>query len=207
MKIATAQTFVDSNIRSNGTAIRAVLSDAAAEDVGLVTFCEGALSGYAKSQIRHPDTWESFDWSTQDAELKNIAAHCAKLGIAAVVGGAHRLSGGTRPHNCLYVFSAQGELVTRYDKRFLSNTEITDWYSPGTEAVTFNMDGYRFGLAICIESQFPEVFSEYEALGVDAVLFGSYGVPEYFQIALRAHAGLNCLWIAAATPAQRKSVV
>lgn len=203
MKIAAAQTRVESDIPSNGAAIRTVLSAAASEGVRLVTFCEGALSGYAKSQIRHPDQWESFNWSAQETELKGIATHCAAFGIAAVVGGAHRLSGGTRPHNCLYVFSAQGELVTRYDKRFLSNTEITDWYSPGTEAVTFNMDGYRFGLAICIESQFPEVFSEYEALGVDAVLFGSYGVPEYFQIALRAHAGLNCLWIAAATPAQK----
>lgn len=203
MKIAAAQTPVDSDIASNGAAIRAVLSVAASEGVGLVTFCEGALSGYAKSQIVRPDTWESFDWNAQEAELRSIAAHCASLGIAAVVGGAHRLSPGTRPHNCLYVFSASGELVTRYDKRFLSNTEITEWYTPGSEPIVFDLDGYRFGFAICIEVQFPEVFSAYEALGVDAVLFGSYGIPEDFQIALRAHAGLNCLWIAAATPAQK----
>ncbi|KFL32334.1 hydrolase [Devosia riboflavina] len=203
MKIAAAQTRVESDIPSSGAAIRAVLSAAAAEGVRLVTFCEGALPGYAKSQIERPDTWEGFDWSAQEAELRGIAAHCVTLGIAAVVGGAHRLSPGTRPHNCLYVFSASGELVTRYDKRFLSNTEITDWYTPGVDPITFEMDRYRFGLAICIESQFPEVFSAYEALGVDAILFGSYGIPEYFQIALRAHAGLNCLWIVAATPAQR----
>lgn len=203
MKIAAAQTFVESDIRSNGAAIRDALSDAAVRDVGLVIFCEGALSGYAKSQIPRPDEWEGFDWGAQEEELMSIAARCAVLGIAAIVGGAHRLAPGTRPHNCLYVFSASGELMTRYDKRFLSNTEITDWYTPGAEAITFETDGYRFGLAICIESQFPEVFSQYEALGVDAVLFASYGIPDYFQIALRAHAGLNCFWIVAATPAQR----
>lgn len=203
MKIAAAQTCVASDVRANGAAIRSILSAAAAEDIKLVTFCEGALSGYAKSQIMRPEEWDRFDWATQEAELRSIAAHCAALGIAAVVGGAHRLGPGLRPHNCLYVFSASGELLTRYDKRFLSNTEITDWYTPGNGPITFELDGFRFGLAICIECQFPEVFSQYEALGVDAVLFASYGIPDYFQIALRAHAGLNCIWIVGATPAQK----
>ncbi|ASY58615.1 hypothetical protein SS05631_c37030 [Sinorhizobium sp. CCBAU 05631] len=55
---------------------------------------------------------------------------------------------------------------------------------------------------MCIESQLPEIFAEYERLGVDAVLFSSYGSSPHFQIALQAYAGLNCVWIAAATPAQ-----
>lgn len=203
MKIAAAQTQVESDIGANGVAIRATLSAAAAQGVELVTFCEGALSGYAKAQIGHPEQWADFDWERHEAELRAIAARCAALGIAAVIGGAHRLAPGIRPHNSLYVLSAAGKLVTRYDKRFLSNTEINDWYTPGRSPITFTLNGLLFGLAICIESQFPEVFSEYEALGVDAVLFGSYGIPEYFVIALRAHAGLNCVWIAGATPAQK----
>ncbi|WP_244656131.1 MULTISPECIES: carbon-nitrogen hydrolase family protein [Rhizobium] len=85
----------------------------------------------------------------------------------------------------------------------MSNSELGGWYSPGTAPITFDVDGYRFGCAICIESQFPEIFGEYERLGVDAVLFSSYGTPDYFQIALRAHAGLNCIWIGAATPVQK----
>ena len=203
MKIAAAQTEVHSDIGANGRAIRDMLTRAAAEGVDLVTFCEGALSGYAKSQIIEPDRWTEFDWRAQETELRSIAALCGALGINAVVGGAHRLDASPRPHNSLYVLSAAGALATRYDKRFLSHTEISDWYTPGTEPVTFDVLGYRFGLAICIECQFPEVFGEYERLGVDAVLFASYGIPDYFQIALRAHAGLNCLWIAGATPAQK----
>lgn len=203
MKIAVAQTLVQSDIRANGIAIRTVLADAAAAGVKLVTFCEGALSGYAKSQIKRPDEWGDFDWHIQETELKSIAALCQELEIYAVVGGAHQLNASSRPHNSLYVLSPFGCLLTRYDKRFLSHTEISDWYTPGTQPITFTVGQYSFGLAICIECQFPEVFSQYEALGADAVLFASYGIPEHFQIALRAHAGLNCLWIAGATPAQR----
>ena len=203
LKIAAAQTLVSSDIAANGGAIRNMITAAAAGGVRVINFCEGALSGYSKFQIMHPDDWRRFDWNRQEAELREIADLCGDLGICAVVGGAHRLADGYPPHNSLYVFSEEGALLTRYDKRFLSNSELGGWYSPGAAPVTFDVDGYRFGCAICIESQFQEVFQEYETLRVDAVLFSSYGIAEYFQIALRAHAGLNCIWISAATPVQK----
>lgn len=202
MKIATAQTIVSKDISSNASAIRQALSDAAEQGVRLVNFCEGALSGYSKAQIASPECWSSFDWARQEKELRGIAELCGKLGLYAIVGGAHRLSETTRPHNSLYVLSDRGDLLTRYDKRFLSNSEIQDWYTPGRHPVLFSVDGYRFGCALCIECQFPEVFMDYEKRGADAVLFGSYGIPEHFQRAIQAHAGLNCFWISAATPAQ-----
>ncbi|MBM3096072.1 carbon-nitrogen hydrolase family protein [Ensifer sp. T173] len=203
MKIAAAQTAVTKDLSENAAVIKQLLCDAASKGVRLVSFCEGALSGYSKAQIADPDAWLSFDWRTHEEELRRIGELCGKLGIYAVVGGAHMLSTTSRPHNSLYVLSAAGELLTRYDKRFLSNSEVNDWYTPGTDPIIFEADGYRFGCAICIESQFPEVFSEYERLAADVVLFSSYGIPEHFQVALRAHAGLNCLWISASTPAQK----
>lgn len=202
LKIAAAQTVVSPDIAANGSVIRAMIARAASEGARLINLCEGALSGYAKSQILKQADWQGFDWAIQEAELRAIAELCGQLHIVAVVGGAHRLGRGYPPHNSLYVFSDTGELLTRYDKRFLSNTELAGWYTPGTEPVIIDVDGYKFGCAICIESQFPEIFSHYERLGVDGVLFSTYGLPAYFQIALRAHAGLNCIWIAAATPAQ-----
>lgn len=203
MKIAAAQTAVSKDTSMNAARIRQVITSAAAEGARLVSFCEGALSGYAKAQIAAPDDWRSFDWNRYETELKSIADLCGTLGIFAAVGGAHRLSATELPHNSLFVFSDSGDLLTRYDKRFLSNSEVNGWYTPGGEPIVFEVDGFRFGCAICIESQFPEVFMEYERLGVDTVLFSSYGIPEHFQIALRAHAALNCLWISAATPAQK----
>ncbi len=202
MKLATAQTFVSSDISANGATIRLSITRAAAEGARLIVFCEGALSGYAKSQIIAPAEWAGFDWAKQETELRAIADLCGTLRIFAAIGGAHRIADGYPPHNSLHVLSDEGVLLTRYDKRFLSNTELGGWYTPGIAPCLVEVDGYRFGCAICIESQFPEVFSEYGRLDVDGVLFASYGIPSYFQVALRAHAGLNCLWIAAATPTQ-----
>lgn len=60
-----------------------------------------------------------------------------------------------RPHNSLYVVSDYGELVTRYDERLLSNTKISFMYSPGKTAVTFEVDGFRFGCAMAMEVHYP----------------------------------------------------
>lgn len=200
--IAAAQSPVSPDVGANGAAIRQLIAEASAAGARLVVFCEGALSGYAKNQIERPEDWLRFDWARQEAELAAIGALCAEQGIAAVIGGAHRFSDAYPPHNCLFVFGADGRCIGRYDKRFLSHAELQGWYTPGTAPMVFEVSGYRFGCAICIECQFADVFGEYEKSGVDAVLFGSYGLPEFFGIALRAHAGLNNIWIGAATPAQ-----
>ncbi|HXV31445.1 MAG TPA: carbon-nitrogen hydrolase family protein [Sinorhizobium sp.] len=200
--MATAQSAVSPDISTNATAIREMIESAAHQGARLINFCEGALSGYGKAQIKSPERWRDFDWDRQEAELRSMVELCRQLQIFAVIGAAHRLSEAYPPHNSLYVFSDNGHLLTRYDKRYLSNAELGGWYTPGTTPITFEIDGYRFGCAVCIECQFPEIFAEYERLGIDAVLFSSYGIPTHFQIALQAHAVLNCLWIGAATPAQ-----
>jgi predicted amidohydrolase len=119
-----------------------------------------------------------------------------------VLGSAHPLTPPHRPHNSLYVISDQGEIVARYDKRFCSNTEITRFYSPGFEPVVFDVDGYRFGCAICIEVNFPQLFAEYERLGVDCLLLSAWPVDSIFFVKARAHAAINNYWLSLSVPAQ-----
>ncbi|GLQ54717.1 carbon-nitrogen hydrolase family protein [Devosia nitrariae] len=196
--IAAAQSTITPDIAENGRHIRMLIDQAAQAGADLVLFPEGALSGYAKSQIR---TWSGFDWPLLRRELDLICAQCAESGIYAVIGSAHPLGETNRPHNSLYIISDKGVLETRYDKRRLSHTEVTGWYTPGFEPVTFEIAGFRFGLAVCIEMQFPELFMEYEALGVDCVLFSSYGLGLAGNVLIQAHATSNCLWFGVSVPA------
>lgn len=78
-------------------------------------------------------------------ELRAIAALYAKLSVFAVIGGAHRLETTDRPHNSLYVFSDEGQLLTRYDKRYPSNSEVNGWYTPGASPIVFDTDGFAKG--------------------------------------------------------------
>ncbi len=202
IRIAAAETEVTADIAANGAAIRHQIADAARHGARLACFCEGALSGYAKLHVPSPAAWSRYEWALHERELRAIADCCTGHRIFAAVGGAHRLeTDGAPPHNSVFMIRDNGELLTRYDKRFLSNTELQGWYTPGTDPVTFSIDGWRFGVAICIEIGFAEVFMEYGQLGVDAVVFSTSGFPPFFRTASIAHAGLNQFWLAAAVMA------
>lgn len=204
MKIAAAQSLVTKDIAENGRTIRALIQQAAQEGARLVNFCEGALSGYAKAQIASPEDWQNFAWGAHAAELQAITEACRENGIFAVIGSASPLPLPHPPHNSQCVINDQGEMIARYEKRCLSNSELEEgWYTPGKHPSVFEVDGYRLGCLTCVEVQFPELFMEYERLDVDAILFSSFGIGNFFQIALRAHAGFNCIWISGATPAQK----
>ncbi|MAZ16001.1 MAG: carbon-nitrogen hydrolase family protein [Ahrensia sp.] len=196
MKVAVCQSPVTAEISANGRAIRKLIGEAADRGARLAVFCESALSGFAKEHVL---SWSSFDWGSLDREMASIAALCRERGVFAAVGTAQRIDGDHPPHNSLLIISDRGERIACYDKRFLSNSELRGWYTPGDGSVTFSVDGYLFGCAICIETQFPELFIDYERLGVDAVLFPSMSLPPFFLTSTLAHAGHNCIWIAAAT--------
>ena len=194
MKIGVGQTAVTRDPRANGAAIRAQMREAAGQGAQLVLLCEGALSGY-------PVKDEETDWAGVADELGTVKALAKELGLWTAIGCNHR-NEGRRPFNSVYVISDQGEIAARYDKRLCSFNEISNYFSAGFEPVVIEVGGFRFGVTICIEAGFPELFMEYERLGVDAVLFASAGVGESFRIMLQGHAAANCLWIPVSTRAR-----
>jgi len=194
--------YVSGDVRDNGRRIRGLMDDAAASGARLIQFPECAASGYEKSQLRN---WDNLDWSHLREELAITSSHAKKLGVHVVLGSAHFLSPPHRPHNSLYIISNQGQLAARYDKRFCSHSEITDLFSPGFDPLTFELDGFRFGCALCIKVQFPELFAEYGNLGVDCMLLSSYSEDPMFEISARAHANANNYWLGFSTQANSES--
>jgi predicted amidohydrolase len=81
-------------------------------------------------------------------------------------------------------------------------TATADSRANGTAPLTFEVDGFRFGCAICIEVNFPTLFAEYEALGVDCMLLSAYPVDAIFRTKARAHAAINATWVSLSVPAQ-----
>jgi predicted amidohydrolase len=147
-----------------------------------------------------PADWTTIDWPVLCEELTAIAALAGELGIWTVLGSVHRLTPPHRPHNSLYVINDKGELATRYDERMLSNTKVSYLYSPGSAPAMFEVDGVRFGLLLGMEVHFPELFDEYEKLGVDCVLFSSTGGTDAFATEGRAQASINNYWVSIALP-------
>lgn len=196
-RLAVAQVSVTGDPRRNGEATREAVREAAAAGARLVQLPEGLLSGYALNPVTD---WAEVDWDLVRRELDEIAALAADLGVWVVLGSAHPLTPPRWPHNSLYVISDQGEVVTRYDKRIVSHTEKTRFYTAGSDPVTFEVDGITFGCVICVEVNFPELFADYAGRGVDCILLSAYPVDATFAVKAQAHAGLHCTWVALSTP-------
>ncbi|HET8669735.1 MAG TPA: carbon-nitrogen hydrolase family protein [Candidatus Saccharimonadales bacterium] len=204
LRIAIAQLPITGDAKRNGDAVRKAMTEAAGDGARLVQFPEGMLSGYAKNPIMD---WAEVSWDAVRHELESIMQLAHDLKVWVVLGSAHPLTAPNWPHNSLYVISDEGKLVTRYDKRVVSYTEVTRFYTPGYEPITFEIDGYRFGCVICVEINFPELFIEYQRLGIDCLLFSAYPVDAIFDTKARAYAAIHNYWVSLSTPEETASFI
>lgn len=215
LRLAVAQSTVPEDptdprkLHASGAEIRSLMRKASAAGARLVQFPEGAIT-YPNKHLMSaggPETlgesdWSRAAWEVMHEEAEAIADLAGNLGIWAAFGSIHPLTAPNRPHNSFYVVSDDGRLVARYDKRFLSNTEVTLMYSPGTEPLVFEVDGFRFGCALCIEVNFPELFAEYERLDVDCVLVSVMVDDAPRAVVAQAYGTLYSYWVGYSVPAQ-----
>ncbi len=216
MTVAVAQTVLlpdprsREQLRESGRRVRELMGDAAAAGAALVQFPEGALTSPGKRVVssRGPEIVAEADWSAVDrttltAELDAVAHAARELDIWVAIGGIHFSEGDARPTNALFVLSNRGAPAGRYDERMLSRTKSTYMYRPGTRPLVFDAGGVRFGCALGMETQYPELFAAYERADVDCMLFCTAGnpeLPEVFAIEAAGHAAANSYWIGYAGP-------
>ncbi len=196
-------------LRESGAEVRTFMREAAKAGARLVHFAEGALcfpDKYVMSELG-PDTvgnsdWTKAQWQVLDEQLASIATLSAELGLWTAIASLHQQPD-ARPHNSLYVFDDRGKLVTRYDERTLSTTKLNYMYAPGTKPVTFELDGYRFGLAVGMDAHIPEIFIDYVRQDVDAVLLsyatsGLTAGQDAVAAVAPANAAINHYWLSLA---------
>jgi deaminated glutathione amidase len=171
LAVATCQFPVSSDIDANLSAIKKQMTLAATRGARVAHFPEAALSGYAGVDVASLD---GLDWEHLRASTREVADHARRLGIWTVVGSAHQLTPGHKPHNSLYVIGDHGVVVDRYDKRFCGGdasegTGDLAHYTPGDHLSVWSIDGVRCGALICYDYRFPELYREYKKLGVQLV--------------------------------------
>lgn len=171
LTVATSQFAVSRSVEDNAAAIRRHMRRAAKQGARVVHFCEGSLSGYAGADFR---SFRGFRWEALRECSEAIAELASELGIWVVMGSAHRLAPGRKPHNSVYVVDDTGRLVDRYDKMFCAGdktgkTAELAHFTPGEHFCVFEIDGVRCGTLVCHEYRYPELYREYKKRGVDLV--------------------------------------
>jgi predicted amidohydrolase len=112
--------------------------------------------------------------------------------------------------NTTVVFDPGGQLIAKYRKIHLYDVEIpgrvsvkeSDSVAPGDEIITVEIDGITFGLAICYDLRFPELFRLLALKGAEVLVnpaaFMLYTGRDHWEVLLRARAIENQAWMLAA---------
>jgi omega-amidase len=160
MKIAAAQiSCAPGDLAANLGKILEFSSRAKDSGADLVVFPEMVDTGYSMPAIQaHATPWT-------DGAVPELQKMAKKLTIAIICGVSER--DGTAIFNSQVFIDANGDVVAKYRKTHLFTAvpiEEDKCFSPGSEFTSFAFAGLRFGLSICYDLRFPEV---YRTLAVD----------------------------------------
>lgn len=134
--------------------------------VGLqaILFPELALTGYPPEDLLLRDDF------IERVEAALLELQCAAGETCLVVGYPRRLQGIL--YNMAGVFR-NGRIIAEYQKQLLPNYSVFDekrYFSPGSRAVTFELQGVKLGITICEDIWSPEPAAMARAAGAQLLL-------------------------------------
>jgi len=208
MKVAISQSSSSPFPEENIKWVEESFKLATKENAELLIFPECILcwakDKETKKQARSISEWESL-----------IIPLIKEYKIATVWGGV-QISENSKIYNTMLAYNEDAKLIAKYEKTHLFqlfikdkiNVDETETYDFGrTGPVTFDLNGFSFGMSICYDLRFPELYRSYNE--VDALIctaaFTKKTGRAHWEVLLRARAIENqCYMLAAAQCGENK---
>jgi predicted amidohydrolase len=150
MIIALASPRVASSIEDGLDKVKHLLSEAAAQDAEIVCFPEAYLPGLRGQDFEVPP----YDQAEQAQVIQTVAQWAQTYKIATILGIERLTETGRQVAAC--VIDAQGHIQGYQTKNQIDPTEDR-FYVPGNTRQLFEINGLKFGIAICHEGwRYPE---------------------------------------------------
>ncbi|MCC7059794.1 MAG: NAD+ synthase [Burkholderiaceae bacterium] len=167
MRIAAAQlNQVVGDFRGNADRIITAARDAVARGARVLLTPEMSLAGYPPEDLLLRAT---FHRGCEQA-LAEVCEATAGLDLYLLLGHPRRRDA-LRCNGASLVY--RGHVLGEYDKHELPNYDVFDeyrYYQAGDRPLVFEVDGVRFGVAICEDFWFPEVPARARAAGAQVLL-------------------------------------
>jgi predicted amidohydrolase len=162
VRVAAAQTFEHrEDIDAALTCAIDVATRAEAEGARLLCFPEGFLQGYLTDEVSAQRV--ALDLSS--SEFEAILRRLPKMGPVIVMGMIEVENG--RLFNTALVIE-RSIVIGRYRKIHLLDGEKA--FDAGTETPIFDVDGIRFGINICYDTNFPQTAQRVSDLGASLII-------------------------------------
>ena len=138
-------------------------AQAAAAGAAWVVFPELADTAYILPDVLE---WAS-DW-TNGAPLTALRQAAQKNAIGIIAGLTERSAEGT--YNSLAVIDARGQVAASYRKLHLFYPAGEGAFQAGNQLVRFKYGDWTFGLSICYDLRFPELYRQLAGAGADVLI-------------------------------------
>ena len=150
MIIGLASPGVASTLEEGLDKIERLLSEASAQAAEIVCFPEAYLPGLRGQDFEvYP-----FDQAQQERALDAVAHYALTYGVSTILGMENLTDGGRQI--AAFVIDARGEVRGYQTKNQLDPSE-DQFYVPGNTRQLFEINGTKFGVAICHEGwRYPE---------------------------------------------------
>ena len=155
------------NIDENIKKVSSLLSSELPEDTDVLVLPEVWTCGWDCSKFI--STAQQLDNSSVINFLKEAAY---KYGIN-IIGGSFIEKDGDKYYNTCPVIDSSGKLVTKYRKNHLYSYYGCDedkYITRGDNPVMVSLGGINYGLTICYDIRFPEIYRAYTKAGADILI-------------------------------------
>jgi predicted amidohydrolase len=207
-KIGLCQMKVGEDKIHNLNRAKALIGQAAQQGAGVVVLPEMFNCPYNQG------SFSRFAEVEPDGDTVSFLADLAREYRCYIVGGSIPELEGGRLYNTSYVFSREGHIIAKHRKVHLFDVDIPGGISfqesavlsPGDQATSFQTHFGRFGLAICYDIRFPELFRLLVAEDVKLVIvpaaFNMTTGPSHWDVLFRARAIDNQVFMVGVSPAR-----
>jgi len=194
MIIALASPCVASTLDEGLDKVKRLLSEASAQGAEIVCFPEAYIPGLRGQDFEVPP----FDQTEEERALKAVAQWARTDAVAAILGMVRLTQAGRQI--ATYVIDAQGRIQGYQTKNQLDPTE-DQFYVPGNTRRLFEINGVKFGVAICHEGwRYPETVRWAAARGAKIVFHPQHTGAEREGVRLTE-------WGAAGNPYYEKAMM
>lgn len=208
MKISVAQNHNTSNMAANKTGVERLVEQASGEGAQLIVLPEMSVLEFFP---RKPHCYDFFNLAEPiPGPTMEWAQDLARRHGIHIVYNHYELSAEHLFFDTSVVIDRTGRFVGRqrmmhiaeepgYNERF--------YYTPGIDEYrVFDLEGWRFGIAICYDRHFPEVFRSFLLQGAEFVLVptavaASEPFAEVYELEMKAAAVTHGVYIALANRA------
>ncbi len=163
---------------------------AAVSGATLICFPEQFATGWDPESNKNPEAL--------NGNIISSLRDCAKENAIGILGSLLERHE-SFPKNTAVAIDRDGRIIASYAKIHLfSHRNEQIWFTPGTELGIFTLDSLKFGIAICYDLRFPDLFRLYAKKGVHAVLVPAAWPKnriDHWELFIKARALENQMYI------------